>query len=596
MSLLLGLILGFIFGGTVYHSLKQALDNDLNFYDFKYKPVFTGHILPIALLFGFFFHIGLQGQKGFLLFISYCVNFIVIITIYYVILFMLLKGFRKYFHPLSVSTLWMLPNMLYFFVIHRRELWADYAIILDISPIVLSVILILWFVISVSIITYKVHEHFSYRKMILQDAIEITDQHIIKLFNHEISKIEFKIKELKLMQSNALLSPITIGVRHKVVVLPHVNYTDEEFELIFKHEMIHIARTDVMTKIYFVFCNAFCWFNPLMWIANKKCSEDLELSCDTSVLVHKGEDIRKQYAHLILNNSCSEKGFTSCLSANAKSLQYRLKNIIHPTYKSNGGFIIILLTMLLVLGWGRIGIAIKGFDGYEHIFDSKEVVLEEIYPVNVEFQNRIYNYEYQDKIIEYISNLELSQLPELILKESESKSYIQLNFRKDSEMIRVSLYDHFVSVMDESYKFDYFYVKDGIDFEYLNQIIDSYPSIKLEMMLGEDMLGYLYWPSLSQVSEDGKVIYRSKDENDYSNMDETYDPNYFKMVFYDELLEDVEVIEETSDGIQTYLIDKDELPLVTVPQKDVHYTIKAKCKINNHVYDATFAFDLKENY
>ena len=83
-------------------------------------------------------------------------------------------------------------------------------------------------------------------------------------------------------------------IRNKVLVLPNKYYTDEELQLIFNHEIIHIARDDVFTKIYIVFCNACCWFNPLMWLANKKCSEDLELSCDTSVLANEEDVLRKQ--------------------------------------------------------------------------------------------------------------------------------------------------------------------------------------------------------------------------------------------------------------------------------------------------------------
>ena len=67
------------------------------------------------------------------------------------------------------------------------------------------------------------------------------------------------------------------------------------------------------------------WFHPLVWLAVKKAEEDLELSCDEIVLKDADLSTRKKYAELLLSIAGDGRGYTTCLSASAKTLSYRLK-------------------------------------------------------------------------------------------------------------------------------------------------------------------------------------------------------------------------------------------------------------------------------
>ena len=80
------------------------------------------------------------------------------------------------------------------------------------------------------------------------------------------------------------------------VVLPLRAYTPDELHLIFRHEMIHICRGDSVSKFFLTFCTALCWFNPLMWRAMRNSAEDMELSCDESVLQEADSATRRESA------------------------------------------------------------------------------------------------------------------------------------------------------------------------------------------------------------------------------------------------------------------------------------------------------------
>ncbi len=91
-------------------------------------------------------------------------------------------------------------------------------------------------------------------------------------------------------------------------------------------------------------------FNPFLWIAMKKSAEDLELSCDEAVLVHADADTRRRYAELILKTAGDSRGFTTCLSASAASLRYRLRQVVRPGRRHSGALLAGLFFFLLAAG------------------------------------------------------------------------------------------------------------------------------------------------------------------------------------------------------------------------------------------------------
>lgn len=138
------------------------------------------------------------------------------------------------------------------------------------------------------------------------------------------------------------------------------------------HEAIHIARSDSYSKFALVSIAALCWFNPLVWLAMRKSAEDIELSCDESVTFGAGADERRRYADLILSSAGDGRGFTTCLSAKASSLRYRLKNVMQPAMKSSGALVIGIATFLLILSCGQVALAYGGGTGEELIFNSDD--------------------------------------------------------------------------------------------------------------------------------------------------------------------------------------------------------------------------------
>ena len=278
-----------------------------------------------------------------------------LLSVYYVILLCCLPLLRRVFSARACATLWILPAFLYWL----PHMWRNYPIqprlVLKLPPHLAMILAAVWLVGFVAVLVWKIAAHLLFRREVLADAYPVTDPEILALWEREMRLIERK-KPISLLYSEKIVSPMTIGKNDKAIrtLLPQRSFTMAELQLIFRHELRHVQRLDVDTKMFYAFCQAMCWFNPLVWIAMDKAAADLELSCDEMVLYGKDERERRQYAELLLDSAGDDRGFTTCLSASAKTLRYRLKNVVKERRRLTGSLLVGLSLAALLLCCGMV--------------------------------------------------------------------------------------------------------------------------------------------------------------------------------------------------------------------------------------------------
>ena len=224
-----------------------------------------------------------------------------LLTCYYSLLMIFLPMIRKKIHSRTCAMLWILPLYIYILFFDFQSSEAP-ILIIPFSETGIWLLFGIWAVGFLAIFTWKIISHLKYRSHVLQNAILVKDTELLEPWRKELYEMDIKKPLFDLVISPNVSTPMTIGLlrRSMKVILPDRLYSREELELIYKHELTHIARNDQWVKLFLTFCSAFCWFNPLMWIAMRKCTEDLELSCDETVLIHADDMQKRQYAELIL--------------------------------------------------------------------------------------------------------------------------------------------------------------------------------------------------------------------------------------------------------------------------------------------------------
>ena len=345
----------------------------------------------------------------------YLFNIMISFGLYLFAVMIVSAKFSNKINHLTLSLLWVLPNLNYLFAGIAWHTGVKTVFKLPEELIEhLDVVFLVWLAGFISVMLWKLIEHFAFRDWLLKDAIPVEDECVLAIWKKEKQKYSVKISDCALMKTKRISTALTIGLLPdtSIVFLPEKNYTESQLAVIFRHELIHIKRADALTKLFVWFCIALNWYNPLMYAAMRKCSSHLEMCCDELVVHQENSDFRKEYVELILKDSSDERGFTTCLSASAKVMKQRLANAVNEKTKSNGIFALIVFSMIVLLLNPGIAFA-SASDNGKLLFKNEGIQEDDLVRVRisaVKYNASSTDVKKKEALIEYLNQLELIEI------------------------------------------------------------------------------------------------------------------------------------------------------------------------------------------
>lgn len=96
----------------------------------------------------------------------------------------------------------------------------------------------------------------------------------------------YKIANIKLLVSEYVTSPITIGFVKPLIIIPtaYINKISlQDAEAILLHEVAHIKRYDYLFNIVLISIETILFFNPFVWLISRHIKIEREQSCDDFV-------------------------------------------------------------------------------------------------------------------------------------------------------------------------------------------------------------------------------------------------------------------------------------------------------------------------
>lgn len=194
--------------------------------------------------------------------------------------------------------------------------------------------------------------------ILLLCAVIIRHVYMMKSINRWKTVLSFendRFKRGQIYQCSVISTPVLIGIIKPNVLIPD-NTTEEDMQLILKHEGIHRKRKDLLIKIVLSFITILNWFNPLCWLLLKIVNEDCELSCDEISIKEFSKENKVRYARLLLHfaEQQSRVYFLGMSFINKNTIQARIQTVIEGKQKQ--GFL--LVVFLLVFGGMLTGICI----------------------------------------------------------------------------------------------------------------------------------------------------------------------------------------------------------------------------------------------
>lgn len=150
------------------------------------------------------------------------------------------------------------------------------------------------------------------------------------------------------------VSPFALGLFHRKVVIPYLEYTKEELDIILYHELSHIKKCDILFRYLAIAAMILNSINPFSYVLLKLVLHWSEADCDVCAVegLEKEGITQKTYAKTIfrLMNETTKKReiFTiTMLHGAAKSLYRRIEFM--EIYRENGKKVTKSVTMALVM-------------------------------------------------------------------------------------------------------------------------------------------------------------------------------------------------------------------------------------------------------
>jgi len=176
----------------------------------------------------------------------------------------------------------------------------------------------------------------------------------IEIFDTVLSNMKVQIKP-QLLLCSKIASPMLIGFFKPTILLPSINYSDNELSVVLKHELIHYKRGDVWYKLLLVVANSVHWFNPFVYLMVKAANRDLEYSCDDAVVKNSDINFRKEYSLAILKTMQNGEDtiLSTGFSESGEKAKKRFDNILHAKVKKTG-VIAFIIIMGIILSAGTL--------------------------------------------------------------------------------------------------------------------------------------------------------------------------------------------------------------------------------------------------
>lgn len=435
-------------------------------------PSFLPLLLPVILI----MFAATDGMNGVERFLSLSLDVMLVISIYFLLLIFLLPVFRKYFSARACATMWILPVFMFWQAHILLQNAPAPTFVIYIPSNILKVLFLVWVVGFVAVFAGKFISHFIFRHRVMSVSIPVGDSEVLELFDRELKRLEY-YHPVRLVISPAVAAPLSMGFvkRTRVTVLPNREFTHEELRFIFRHEIHHLQRRDVSNKIFFAFCQALCWFNPLIWVAVRKAGDDLELSCDEIVLEGMDERMRKQYAELLLDTAGHSGGFTTCLSAAAETMRYRLKNVVTVRKRWPGTIMLSIAMFLCVMSYGTI--AVSNYKGTVAELITEYCTAADIKSVYYGSEDgtrfeEVFAWD-SDGLFSYLVSLDVEKLSSTNEIHDIGGQRINVLIDKNG-MMGLILYDNFIEVyhLHHGGNTEYFYLRSKPDWDVIIGYLD----------------------------------------------------------------------------------------------------------------------------
>lgn len=210
------------------------------------------------------------------------------------------------FTPLLIVRMILPLEFSYTYTIPSRKILPPiaqffYSPIKEDSPVEYAhVFIILWLSIAVLIHLYKVMNTRRTYKAIRILISGKEDSRYNAVINQLGYRAIYEKRKIAIVKSNITTSPAIFQFKRPVILLPDLDFSDNELFYILDHEFTHLKNRDVVYLKFVDFLNSLFWWNPFVYLFRKEFSKLLEMRVDHNLMKKYDNQQKAEYLDCIL--------------------------------------------------------------------------------------------------------------------------------------------------------------------------------------------------------------------------------------------------------------------------------------------------------
>lgn len=292
-----------------------------------------------------------------------------------VVFFFLIVPFAFFFVQKDTEFLWGAPSEfagLTSMVIGQNGIEVERSTQAVIFQFILDYVWVLWLIVGLIMLVYRMASYRNFKKYVISGARFMEEPDELDILAEAMETIRLD-KPVEVMVNPLISSPVFLGFRREIIVLPSTSFSQKELYHIFLHELVHCKSKDMYVVFLAQIFTCIYWFNPLMYWMNKQLERDREYACDESVLPYLPAQDALSYGDTLLHSvvksgTYKESHAAVSLHENAKMLKERLEAI--ASYKKGkSGYIAFFLLLILL---SSIGILLNFYEAKAFVYEKKQ--------------------------------------------------------------------------------------------------------------------------------------------------------------------------------------------------------------------------------
>lgn len=198
----------------------------------------------------------------------------------------------------------------------------------------------LWLCVAIALLARKIASLLRFRRALKSSVRPVEDNRMILAHRRVLRQLGLS-KNIRLCQSPHAGTPMLVGLARTAVILPDIEWSQEELTLVLRHELTHHRHRDLWVKLVGAILCALHWFNPCIWLLAGQLERWMELACDASVVCNMDMGQRRVYGNMILSTLGRAQpqigqGICATFCENKKNMKERLTAMLNtkkPTRK-----------------------------------------------------------------------------------------------------------------------------------------------------------------------------------------------------------------------------------------------------------------------